>query len=207
MRILHTTDLHFNKKWFKWIEEQQSNFDIFCITGDFLESSKDESLLEQIDWISKWMRSFKKSLFVCSGNHDIEELENEDWLNKIPNIYSDNTIKNINGINFGCIPYIASDFLDFNKCDVILNHLPPSNTKTSIHKKDNSDWGDKELSKLLKKSILKPKVLLCGHLHHPNNQQDTINDTIVYNCGSNKNLDIPNHSIIDITKKETKNGI
>ena len=59
MRILHTTDLHFNKKFFKWIDNQQTNFDIFCITGDFLESSKDESLFDQINWISKWMRSFK----------------------------------------------------------------------------------------------------------------------------------------------------
>ena len=81
MKILHTTDLHFTKHWFTWIALQQNNYDVFCITGDFLESSKDETLLEQIEWISSWMKSFKKPLFVCSGNHDIEELENEDWLN------------------------------------------------------------------------------------------------------------------------------
>ena len=46
MKILHTTDLHFNKKWFNWIEKQQNGYDILCITGDFLESSKDESLLK-----------------------------------------------------------------------------------------------------------------------------------------------------------------
>ena len=67
--------------------------DIFCITGDFLDDSKDETLLEQIEWITIWMKLFKKPLFVCSGNHDIEELENEDWLNKISNVYSDNSIK------------------------------------------------------------------------------------------------------------------
>ena len=199
MRILHTTDLHFNKKFFKWIDNQQTNFDIFCITGDFLESSKDESLFDQINWISKWMRSFKKPLFVCSGNHDIEELTNEDWLNKIPNIYSDNSIKTIDGVKFGCVPYIAPDFLEFDECDVILYHLPPANTKTATHKTTNVDWGDKELSKLLNKNILKPKALLCGHLHHPIEKQHIINNTIIYNCGSNKNLDIPNHSIIDIT--------
>ena len=41
MKILHTTDLHFNKQWFKWIEAQQNKYDIFCITGDFLDDSKD----------------------------------------------------------------------------------------------------------------------------------------------------------------------
>ena len=64
MKILHTTDLHFNKYWFKWIADQQENFDIFCITGDFLESRKDETLLEQIDWVSSWMREFKKPINV-----------------------------------------------------------------------------------------------------------------------------------------------
>ena len=133
MKILHTTDLHFTKHWFTWIALQQNNYDVFCITGDFLESSKDETLLEQIEWISSWMKSFKKPLFVCSGNHDIEELENEDWLNQIPNVYSDNSIKTINGIKFGCIPYIAPDFFEFDECDILLYHLPPAQSKTAIH--------------------------------------------------------------------------
>ena len=63
MRILHTTDFHFKKGWFSWIEEQQSNFDVFCITGDFLESSHEETLQEQIEWISSWMKKFYKPLF------------------------------------------------------------------------------------------------------------------------------------------------
>lgn len=53
MKILHTTDLHFNTHWFEWIANQQKSYDIFCITGDFLEDNKDETLLEQIEWIFK----------------------------------------------------------------------------------------------------------------------------------------------------------
>ncbi len=157
MKILHTTDLHFNKNWFTWIASQQNNYDVFCITGDFLESSKDETLLEQIEWITNWMKSFQKPLFVCSGNHDIEELENENWLNQIPNVYSDNSIKTINGIKFGCISYIAPDFFEFDKCDILLYHLPPAQSKTAIHSETNADWGDKEVARLLQKKILKPK--------------------------------------------------
>lgn len=200
MKILHTTDLHFNKKWFDWIEQQQPNFDVCCITGDFLESSKEETLQEQITWITNWMKRFKKPLFVCSGNHDIEELENEDWLCKIPNIYSDNSIKTIDGVKFACVPYIAPEFLEFDECDVILYHLPPANTKTAIHKTTNTDWGDKEITRLLKKKILQPKILLCGHMHHPVQTQDTIHNTITYNCGSSKNNQVPNHNIIIIEK-------
>ena len=198
LNILHTTDLHFNKQWFEWIANQQENYDVFCITGDFLNDSKDETLLEQIEWITIWMKLFKKPLFVCSGNHDIEELENEDWLNKISNVYSDNSIKIIDGIKFGCIPYIAPDFIDFDECNIILYHLPPSNTTTSTHNKTNKDWGDKELSKLLRKNILSPKVLLCGHLHHPISTIDKINDITIYNTGVDKTNLIPNYHIIQI---------
>ncbi|WP_295021068.1 metallophosphoesterase [Sulfurimonas sp.] len=198
MKILHTTDLHFNKNWFTWIASQQNNYDVFCITGDFLESSKDETLLEQIEWITNWMKSFQKPLFVCSGNHDIEELENENWLNQIPNVYSDNSIKTINGVNFGCVPYIAPDFFEFDKCDILLYHLPPAQSKTAIHSETNADWGDKEVARLLQKKILKPKVLLCGHMHYPLDKIDKIGNTTVYNTGADKNNAIPNHHIIKI---------
>ncbi|WP_082746748.1 metallophosphoesterase family protein [Aliarcobacter cryaerophilus] len=198
MNILHTTDLHFNKQWFEWIANQQENYDVFCITGDFLNDSKDETLLEQIEWITIWMKLFKKPLFVCSGNHDIEELENEDWLNKISNVYSDNSIKIIDGVKFGCIPYIAPNFIDFDECNIILYHLPPSNTTTSTHNKTNKDWGDKELSKLLRKKIISPKIILCGHLHHPTDTIDKINNTKIYNAGVNKENLIPNYHIIQI---------
>lgn len=78
MKIIHTTDLHFNVDWFNWISPQQVNFDVLCITGDFLDDSKDTTMIEQIEWITKWMKYFNKPLFVCSGNHDIEEFGNED---------------------------------------------------------------------------------------------------------------------------------
>lgn len=144
------------------------------------------------------MKEFKKPLFVCSGNHDIEELENEDWLNKIPNVYSDNSIKTINGTKFGCIPYIAPKFDEFNECDILLYHLPPSKTKTSIHKETDKDWGDPELHKILKNHILSPKLILCGHMHNPILTKDNIKNTTIYNCGAIKNNNIPNHNMIEI---------
>ncbi|WP_320036036.1 metallophosphoesterase family protein [Halarcobacter sp.] len=198
MKILHTTDLHFNKNWFEWLIKQQNNYDVFCITGDFLEDSKNETLLEQIEWITNWMKKFKKPLFICSGNHDIEELENEDWFSKISNVYSDNTIKIIDGIKFGCIPYIAPEFYEYDECDVILYHLPPSYTKTAIHNKTNEDWGDNEFYRNIKNGVLSPKVILCGHMHHPIDIIDKINNTMIYNTGVDKKKDIPNHFCIEI---------
>lgn len=198
MKILHTTDLHFNKHWFEWLSNQEEHYDVLCITGDFLDDSKKETLLEQIEWISSWMKHFKKPLFVCSGNHDIEELENENWLNKIPNVFGDNNIKTINGFKFGCLPYIAPDFFEFDECDILLYHLPPSKTQTSIHLKTGKDWGDNELHRLIKNNVISPKIVLCGHLHHPSSTIDKLNRVSIYNSGSDKTKNIPNHIILDI---------
>jgi len=98
-----------------------------------LESSKEQTLQEQINWITTWIKKFQKPLFVCSGNHDIEELSCEEWLNHIDttNYYPDNAVKTINNITFGCYPYVGADgFYNFDECDVFLTHEPPKHTKT-----------------------------------------------------------------------------
>jgi len=198
LKILYTTDLHFNIEWFEWIKKQEKFYDIFCISGDFLDSSKDISLSKQIDWVSSWIKNFKKPLFICSGNHDIADIENEDWLNKIDNIYSDNAIKTINGIKIGSIPYIAPDFLNFDNCDILIYHLPPAKTKTAIDSKTKKDWGDKELFRMLNNNILSAKILLCGHVHNPINNIDKIKNTTIYNAGCNLSNSTPNHLCINI---------
>ena len=200
MKILHITDLHFNKKWFEWIAQQENFFDVFCISGDFLESSKDETLKEQIEWITQWIKKFEKPLFTCSGNHDIGELDNEEWLHNIDtsNYYSDNTIKTIDGVKFGCYPYIGADgYFEFDECDVLVTHIPPAMTQTSTHK-NGVDWGDKELYSALKNKIINPKILLCGHMHHPIATIDTLGSTTIYNTGVDKHNDKPRHHEIEI---------
>jgi Icc-related predicted phosphoesterase len=198
VKILHVSDLHFRKHWFKWLKSQKDNFDIFCISGDFLDDLLDETLEYQINWITDWLSLFEKPLFVCSGNHDIDDLQHQEWLTKIPNIYSDNSIKTIDGIKFGCIPYLAPSFQDFDECDIILYHLPPSNTNTAINTKHNVDCGDEEIYRAIKNKIITPKILFCGHVHHPKSTVDKLNNTTIYNTGVNKNSTIPNHHIIEI---------
>lgn len=200
MKILHTTDLHFNKKWFEWIETQQDNFDLFCISGDFLESSKDETLIEQIEWVTNWIKKFNKPLFTCSGNHDIEELDNVDWLCKIDtsNYYCDNAIKSIDSIKFGCYPYIGGDgYYEFDECDVLITHIPPANTNTSTNE-NNDDWGDRELYQAIKNNIISPKIILCGHMHKPIKTIDKLHGTTIYNTGFGKNSKIPKYHKIEI---------
>ena len=198
MKILHCSDLHFNKNWFKWLTQQQNDIDIFCISGDLLDSSKDETLLEQIDWLKDWIKQFQKTLFICSGNHDIEEFDNEDWLNKIntSNYYPDNVIKTIKNIKFGCYPYLGADgYYEFDECDILITHVPPAKTDTSTDK-NKSDWGDKELYNAIKNKIINPKIILCGHMHKPIQNICILNTSTIYNPGVGKNNLIPNHYIL-----------
>lgn len=183
MKFLHLSDLHFNQYWFDWITKQQNPYDIFCISGDFLDTSLSIGLSEQISWVSEWMKAFEKPLFVCSGNHDVEAIGNENWLTKIPHVYADNTIKTIDGIRIGCMPYLGTDILEFADCDILLNHVPPAKTKTSTTNK-NKDLGDMELYRLLHNKLLSPQYLLCGHIHDSISKTDKINNTIISNPNS-----------------------
>lgn len=191
MRLIHLSDLHYKQHWFDWIATQQNDYDVFCITGDFLDTSLSICLSEQINWVSEWMKAFEKPLFVCSGNHDIEAIGNENWLTKIPHVHADNTIKTIEGIKIGCIPYLSTDILEFANCDILLNHVPPAKTKTSTNNL-KEDGGDKELYRLINNELLSPKHLLCGHIHNPISITDKIKETIISNPSTDQHKNRPN---------------
>ena len=168
LKLFHASDLHFNAGYFDYILALQDKFDIFCFSGDFLckESAQEK------EQTTLWLKSFKKPVFVCSGNHDMPP----SWLNSISGIYSDGAIKTINGVKFGCAPYLCDDLLEFAECDILLTHVPPAKTKTSISKI--------ELARLIKNNLLKPKIILCGHIHEPKSHMDILNGVKIYNSAS-----------------------
>ena len=185
MNILHCSDLHFNLPWYAWISAQQTHYDVICLTGDFLDTALTIPIHEQIEWVSSWFTSIAKPIFICSGNHDYDEKDSLDWLYKIPNIYADGTVKTIDGIKFGCIPYLVTDYDNFATCDVLLSHVPPAKTKTATDRKTKKDWGDRDLTRLLACRLLQPKVLLCGHIHDPLCTEETAYNCKIYNSKIN----------------------
>lgn len=199
MKILHCSDLHYNQSWYAWVSTQQEHYDVICLTGDFLDTSIKIPIKEQIAWVRLWFATISKPIFVCSGNHDYDENDSLDWLNKIPNVYADGTIKTLHNVKFGCIPYLATDYDMFATCAVLLSHVPPAKTKTSIDCKRKQDCGDRDLSRLLIHRLLQPKVLLCGHIHDPLLTQENVHDCKIYTCEINKMIVTPfyNSIIID----------
>lgn len=71
MEILHATDLHFNQQLFKFAKDIESNFDVVCITGDFIDAFDEGGIVSQIAYVSERLANFNKPVFVCSGNHDV----------------------------------------------------------------------------------------------------------------------------------------
>nr|WP_314468399.1 metallophosphoesterase [uncultured Campylobacter sp.] len=196
MKILHATDLHYNKSWFKFIKNLESNFDIICITGDFIDAFDQAGIAPQIAYVSEWLASFNKPVFVCSGNHDVGLAYEQEWLNDIPNIYADNAVKEINGVKFGCAPYLKLDYAKFAQCDVLLSHVPPAYTKASVGY-SGDDYGSEKLYNAIGKQVITPKILLCGHIHNPIKNICRLKHTTIYNPGCDKNLKEPKISVVE----------
>ena len=200
MKILITGDLHFTKSQFKWIEEHKNQYDCLCLTGDFIDARLNR-FDEQIKWISSWIKTLNKQIFICSGNHDLDDFGECEWLNDIkgPKVCIDNQVWIYRGIKFGCIPYLGANLSDFYDCDILLNHIPPFKTMTSIDAKTEKDWGDKEIYEALQQGSIRPHYFFCGHVENPIEKRDKILGTEIINPGSKHNISIPQHKIVSIT--------
>ncbi len=199
MNILIAGDLHFNKSQFRWLEEQQDNYDCLCLTGDFLDDYLDD-FQRQVEWVTDWLKKLNTQIFICSGNQDLDDLAECDWLTNIKssNICGDGQTKLFNGIKFGCMPYLGCDLSDFYDCDILLTHVPPSNTATARSKDKGSqrEWGDAGLYNALKEMVVRPQYIFCGHVEEPEAKKDNLFGVEIINPGAQHNLSVPGHEII-----------
>jgi Icc-related predicted phosphoesterase len=174
MKILHTSDLHFDKKKYEKITKIQKNYDLIIISGDLIDATKD-NIKKQINWLIEWSNSIKIPLLISSGNHDFDYDEAK-WMKKL-NAVCDTKIE-INNLKITALPYIGGDFSECFNADILVYHIPPSNTLTSITK-NYKDFGDIEIRKYLK--FNSPKYLLSGHIHNPLKRKDILNKTKIIN--------------------------
>jgi len=199
MIILLAGDLHYNIQQFQWLKRQKENYDCLCLTGDFISENSDD-FSRQVAWVSDWMRGLDKQIFVCSGNHDCDDLAESDWINNLncSNICADNQTKRFGGIKFGCIPYLGADLYGFADCEILVTHVPPFKTKTaqSVVGRVKKNWGDKDLYDALDKHLLQPRYLLCGHVENPVAKRDCIFGVEIINPGAKHNSTVPSHEII-----------
>ena len=153
--------------------------------------------------ISDYLPSTKNSdgpVFVCSGNHDLDEFAECDWLTsmKSKKVCVDGQIISFCGIKFGCVPYLGADLSYFSGCNVILSHVPPIKTTTSqsIIAGILRDCGDEGLFNALKERVISPQYILCGHVKNPSANRDCLFGVEIINPGAQHNSFAPKHKII-----------
>lgn len=196
MKILHCSDLHYSLDAIQWIEQNRDNYDVICLTGDFLDDSlyTTTPVSEQVSFFTTWFEAFSQPLFVCSGNHDYFQ-GSLSWLAKRNSLHGDGSITTLNGIIFGCIGYETQDFSPYTDCNIILYHTPPKGS--SCAKQGGNDYGCSEIKHALKHTLSNANYLLCGHVHQPKKHAIRLGDTIVSNSGGIHKNNQASHSVIE----------
>lgn len=173
MKILHSSDIHFDQKLLFDIQNAQNKADIIALSGDFLDESLKIPLNLQISQTKKWLENLSLPTFICSGNHDLNSL------NEFKKVHKDGEIIQMGGFKIGMLAYLYEDLEIFDECDILVTHVPPKHSKTAQTK--NKDYGDEMLYRAIKYNFLKAKVILCGHIHKPLKRCDKLKNTKIYN--------------------------
>lgn len=135
MKILHASDLHFDKAKFDRILSLE--FDICCISGDLIDTNQ-KDIIGQKAWVKRWLENFKKPIFVCSGNHDVSESGDVSWI-RASNIYADGDIKTLEGIKFGCAPLSLRGYFGFCRVRRVA-YAYSAHTYANIHRARQRFW-------------------------------------------------------------------
>jgi Icc-related predicted phosphoesterase len=167
--ILHITDIHGYKKIMK--ESLKYESDLVAISGDLIKRKKD------IKTIKEWLKNFKVPVIISSGNHDMA-IDEGNWLYDLEdnNVFVHKKIE-INGLKIDSRPFLSDEF-DYDT-DILIYHIPPNKTFTSIDKKLR-DFGDAYLRILLENEF-NPKFVLCGHIHNPLKLKDKVGKSLIIN--------------------------
>lgn len=204
MKILHCTDLHFRQPWFEWLTKVGAHYDVCCVSGDLLDQhgATPQQLAAQIEWITNWANQFPGTLFLCSGNHDSPDGEyaNPDWMQQLSReVWVDGHRTPVKGVWFRAIGW--TDWIEDEPLgpEVIVTHVGPAASKVSWS--DGRSLGDVELIGTLKK---RGAIVLCGHVHRPMRWWDYSGDSLSFNPGCDFSQTIPNHVIIDLTRRKAQ---
>ena len=220
MRVLLTADLHSNQRWFRWLEERATDYDLICIAGDLLNLFSKLNPKDQVVQATAFLRrlTLKTCVAVCSGNHDpIDYLPNSHivaplWLSQllsdVDGLIADGAVALIaERLVITTLPYV--DNADLKRGLLIdgrtrkkytglpwlvLNHIPPPWHKTA----DNE-----EIQAGILLTEFRPDYWLCGHLHElpyvsENGWSWKVGETTVINAGQRDSAPIPNHVVLSL---------
>lgn len=215
LRVLHCSDLHFQKRWFDWIRQQYHLYQAVVISGDLIGRAEGASMHEQVKWVTQWIANFPgKRLILCSGNHD-ERPDDvppalQNWLGDLnyPHVTTDRQNVQIEDWNFECVPWDEMPQRGGPR-QIAVCHCPPEGAKTAIVEPESVDFGDFELGDWLRQpqghasaAFPPPAIVLSGHIHRPRRWWDRVGvSSLSFNpgVGALAPRGIPNHNILNLT--------
>ncbi|MDP3733841.1 MAG: metallophosphoesterase [Nanoarchaeota archaeon] len=191
MKFLTFTDLHEDRKRLQELVARASKSDI-----DFVICAGDLSTFGRgLEVVLKAFNNLGKKFYVLPGNHE-EHLEMEDILKDYPHCvflhHQAIKIEDYIFLGYGGGGFAQEDAV-FRKISrgwygkyngkklVFVTHMPPFGNKTDLlHHKH---VGSKDYRKFIER--IKPKLVICGHLHETVGEVDKIATAKVVNPGWN----------------------
>ncbi len=184
MKLLITSDLHYNLRQLDWLLETAKYYDCVIIAGDLLNIAGYLDLELQITVISEYLRKLSREtkLLVCSGNHDGEARDRHGefvagWLH---NLKSNSLLVDGQKLNTDRALITVCPWWDGEKTKlkmtrlledhsrsrqglqwIWLHHAPPNGCRISWTGKRYG--GDKYLNHLIERFA--PDFVISGHIH------------------------------------------
>jgi len=228
LSILHVTDLHFNRIACEWLG-QQTSVDVICISGDLFDDSVNAPLScsEQAKWYRQFFKALSVPVYICSGNHDIEQ-DDLAWQTITEHFDTDFEVD-----EFGFIPDCASS----GEMNWVTELAAPNThidgtvnvfkgwkfgcacygitdyarfrdcdvllthvppTGTEAALQAGQDWGCAEIEFAFQSGTISPKYLLCGHVHRPRSHVEDKWRTTIINPGGSAKGSVPKHKVIHL---------
>ena len=223
MRLLHVSDLHFNRIWFRWLTQRAKEVDAVCLSGDWIHRAQPLplSVRNQACWCQDWLAAYPGLLFGCTGNHDWWRMktpphsdarggkpERRDlnaeggWLYKArrPGILLDEAGA-IGGLSFYAQSWGGALDIYPSGPTVILANEPPHGHP--VAQGEGRDSGDVDLMELAGRLPI-GSLVLSGHIHQPRRWCSRCGDAWCFNPGVDRAASEPNHIMIDTERQEAR---
>lgn len=183
MRILATSDLHFNRQQLAWVALPPPGFDLVVIAGDLLDLAGHRSVPEQIAEVRQELIRLRAAgpVLVASGNHDADRASSDGepfaaWVEELQaeGITPDGSGRDLGADRITVFPWWNGpaqrarllSHLERERTLVRgrwiwVHHAPPRGSRIAWTRRGNA--GDPFLSRLI--GAHQPTAVLCGHIH------------------------------------------
>jgi len=189
MKFLTFVDLHEDKKVLKELvaRAKKPDVDFVVIAGDLTQFGK------SLRYVLRHFNNIGKKIYLIPGNHESDRMF-KGVLSDYKNCINFN-LKAVKKEDYVFLGYGGGGFvqedLEFRKIArrwyskyqgkkiVLVTHGPPLGTKVDLM--DKHHVGNKDYRKFIER--IKPRLVICGHLHETAGVMDKIDKTNVINPG------------------------